>query len=117
MSKRDNKILINDIKEEIDRIENFTKSIKSFEEFKQNELVYYAILKCLENIGEAVKNIQDDFKNRYNYIDWKKIAGLRDIISHEYFGVEIKIIWDLIKYKIPEFKKEILKILENFNSL
>ncbi len=48
MSKRDNKILINDIKEEIDRIENFTKSIKSFEEFKQNELVYYAILKCLE---------------------------------------------------------------------
>lgn len=115
MSKRNIKVLISDIKEEIERIERFTKGIHTLNEFTENELVYYAILKCLENIGEAVKNMPNDFKSKYNWIDWRKIAGLRDILTHEYFGVEAVIIWDVVKNKIPELKREITNILKEID--
>ena len=74
-------------------------------------MVYYAVLKALENIGEAVKHIPEDLKNRYA-IEWKKISGLRDILIHEYFGIDQEIIWDVVINKLPELKiiiKEMLK--------
>lgn len=103
MSKRDAKILLQDIMDEIERIERFTASL-SFEEFKKDDLVYYATLRCLEIIGEAVKALPEDLKERYGEVEWRKIAGLRDVIIHGYFGIDPEIIWDVVKKKVPELK-------------
>jgi|Deesub1362B_J571_1020462.scaffolds.fasta_scaffold01367_5 uncharacterized protein with HEPN domain len=83
MSNRDAKILLH--VDKIERIEWFTASL-SFEEFKKNDLVYYAVLRCLEIIGGAVKALPEDLKERYNEVEWRKIAGFRDVIIIENFA-------------------------------
>ena len=65
---------------------------------------YYAVIRCLEIIGEAVRQLPEDFKQKYSYIEWRKIVDLRNILIHEYFGIEPEIIWDIVKNKIPTLK-------------
>ncbi len=114
MSKRDYRISLEDILEEIERIYRFTKNIHCPKDFEENDMVFYAVLKSLEIIGEAVKNIPIEIRNKYPY-EWKKIAGLRDIITHEYWGVDEEIIFDVIKHKLEELEKISRYILENEN--
>ena len=64
----------------------------------------------LEIIGEAVKNIPVDFKSRYPEVKWRTIAGLRDILIHQYFGIDLLLLWNVIKKDIPELKSQIQKI-------
>lgn len=66
----------------------------------------------MEVIGEAIKNIDDNFRNRYLDIPWRKVAGLRDVLSHEYFGVDMKRVWDVVKKDLTELKQKISKIWE-----
>ena len=66
----------------------------------------------MEIIGEAVKNISEEFKDRYPEIPWKKIAGIRDVLIHAYFGVNLERIWKVVKEDIPGLKGEILKVRE-----
>jgi len=108
---RDYKVYLNDILEAIRKIQNYTKNM-SFSEFKRNELVQDAVIRNLEIIGEAVKRIPDSIKREHPHIEWRKIAGLRDILIHAYFEIDLEIIWDIIKNKIPSLKEKILKILE-----
>jgi uncharacterized protein with HEPN domain len=109
--KRELKLFLEDIMEEIQRVEGFIKSIKKLEEFEKNEVVYYAVLKALENIGEAVRYIPQDIRDTY-LLEWRKIVGLRDIISHAYFGIDATIIWDVVKNKLPVLKSMVEKILK-----
>ncbi|NPU89058.1 MAG: DUF86 domain-containing protein [Fervidobacterium sp.] len=109
--KRILKVIREDILEEIDRIKKFTQGIEKYNNFVENELVFYAVLKALENISEAVKQIPDDKRELYP-IEWKKIAGLRDILIHEYFGIDAEIIWEVIKEKLPELEKAVKFLLE-----
>jgi len=69
-------------------------------------------LRRLEIIGEAVKNIPDDFRAKYPDIPWRQIAGMRDILIHAYFGVELRRVWKVVKEDLPELKLKILKILD-----
>ena len=101
--KRDMRLYINDIWESILAIEEYTRSI-SEDEFYKNQQVQDAVIRRLEIIGEAVKNIDDDFRNKYTDIPWKKIAGMRDIIAHEYFGIKLERIWDAATKDLPELK-------------
>ena len=104
-------IFITHVLENIEKIESFSNGIKK-EELYKNEQKQYAIVRAVEIIGEAVKNISNSFRKEHPEILWKKIAGMRDKITHHYFGVDLDTIWDVIKKDLPDLKKKIQKILE-----
>ncbi|MBM4324677.1 MAG: DUF86 domain-containing protein [Deltaproteobacteria bacterium] len=70
-----------------------------------------AVVRNLEIIGEAIKKLPEDIRLKYPEVEWKKIAGLRDILIHEYFGVDHEIIWDIIQNKLPLLKEQIRQML------
>lgn len=82
-----------------------------FEEFMQNEVLKRACSRSLEIIGEATKNLPADFKKKHKDVEWKKISGLKDKIIHYYFGVNWDILWDVIKKRLPDLKRQIENIL------
>jgi len=107
--RRDVEVYIEDIQESISKIEEYTKAV-SRDDFFSNTQVQDAVLRRLEIMGEAVKNIPDEFKNRYPEIPWKKVAGLRDVLTHAYFGVNLERIWKIIEEDIPHLKSEMAKV-------
>lgn len=110
MSKRVDIDFLNDIKEAMQRIENYIGDM-DYQHFLKDLKTQDAVLRNLEIIGEAVKNVSYEMKREYNDIDWKSIAGMRDKIIHFYFGVNWDIVWSAVKEKIPELKLKIGKII------
>ena len=84
----------------------------SYEEFTSNERLSKAICRSLEIIGEAVKHLPDAIRERYPKVEWRKLAGLRDVVAHAYFGIHDEIIWDVIRSKIPALLVEVSSIIE-----
>lgn len=107
---RDYKLYLDDILQAIKHIQKYTKGM-DLAEFKKNSLVLDAVVRNLEVIGEASKKIPLEMKKRSVSIEWKKISGLRDILIHEYFGVDISIVWDVVENKLPGLKKEVSRLL------
>ncbi|MCP2518991.1 DUF86 domain-containing protein [SCandidatus Aminicenantes bacterium Aminicenantia_JdfR_composite] len=107
---REYKAYLKDILRAINKINRYTENI-SLEEFKKNELIQDGVVRNLEIIGEATKNIPESIKKDNPDVEWKKIGGLRDILIHVYFGIDTEIIWDIIKNKVPELKEKIENIL------
>ena len=111
MKQRNVRLYLNDISESISAIEEYTRDITE-SVFYSNRQVQDAVIRRLEIIGEAAKNIDDDFRNKYPEIPWRKIAGMRDIVAHEYFGVKLERIWDVVKDDLPRMKKQVALIIE-----
>ena len=106
---RDYNLYLEDILTAIKNIKKYTKNLK-FTDFKKNNLVIDAVVRNLEIIGEAAKNIPVSLRNKSFEIEWKKISGLRNILAHEYFGVDLEVLWDIITNKRPTLNKNILSI-------
>ena len=82
-----------------------------FEDFMEDETLKRAVVRSLEIIGEATKKIPADFKIKWNTIQWKNMAGMRDRSIHDYIGVNYGIVWDVLKNKIPDMNKQISEFL------
>lgn len=108
--QREPKVFLEDIYTAAVKIEKFTSHL-SFEDFIDNELVADAVIKNILVIGEASKKIPDDIRMMYPEIEWRKMAGMRDMMIHSYFSINYRIVWDVIQYKIPTLKKSIEKTL------
>jgi len=112
MKNRDWKLFLEDIMESIGKIEKYIEGI-SFENFVGRQIVIDAVIRNLEIIGEACKHIPARIRKRYEKIPWKAIIGLRDIATHEYFGLDLENIWKIVREDIPKNKETFTKILEN----
>ena len=111
MPKRGDKEFLLDIIEAIKRIELYTKEL-SYPDFLQKIETQDAVVRNFEIIGEAVKNVSKTLKAKYNNIQWKEIAGMRDKVIHFYFGVNWDIVWGAKKDSLPQFKEKIERILK-----
>ena len=113
MNKKDI-IFIKHIQESINAIDQFSKSINK-KELISDRLRQSAIIREIEVIGEAMKNVSETLKNKYPEVEWKKIIGTRDKMIHHYFGVDLNIIWIIVKKDIPFLKKQMQKIKKDFS--
>ena len=107
--RKDPQVFLTHILESIGWIEKETKDL-SKDKFVQDVPTHDAVIRRLEIIGEAVKNLPTDFKKKYPDIAWKKIAGLRDKLIHGYFGIDLELVWEIVNKDIPPLKEQIEKI-------
>ncbi len=110
MKKRTVKLFLEDINEFISLIEKYIEGL-DYKKFCENQMVIDAVLRNLELIGEASKNIPEEVKSRFSDLPWPEMIGLRNIAAHGYFKIDLEIIWDIITKDIPESKKQLKKIL------
>ena len=107
--KKDPGVFLDHILECIDLIEDYSEGI-SETEFMNSASLQDMIIRRIEIIGEAVKNLPSDLKREHPEIPWRDIAGLRDIVVHQYFGLDLELIWDVVTRDIPDLKPKILEI-------
>lgn len=112
MSKKDWKILVNDILYAINKIENYTDEL-TYEDFIVNDLVKDAVVRNIEIIGEASNRIPDDLKSQSEKIPWKKLRGIRNRIVHDYFGIDHDIIWQIISIELRVLKEDLNQLLNS----
>jgi len=103
---RDEIMYLRDIAASCDKILRFTKSLGQ-PELIQDERTYDAVVRNLEIIGEAAKHVPDILRIQMKDIEWRKIAGMRDMLAHDYFGIDNDILWDVVQNKIPQLTKAI----------
>ncbi len=113
--KRNPKLFLEHILESIALIEEYTQDVTR-ETFLESMKVQDMVIRRLEIIGEAVKNIPEHIKREHANIPWKSIAGMRDKLIHEYFGVDLKLTWNVVKNELPTLKKNIRTMLENWEN-
>jgi len=101
---------IGHIKEAIETIEGYLTDV-DFQKFSENKMIFDAVVRELEIIGEAANNIDGDFQKQFPEVPWRKIIGMRNNIAHEYFAVNKEVVWKTCKKNLPELKKVIEKLL------
>ena len=108
--KKDPKIFLQHIVESIELIEENARHLTK-EKFFTDRTLQDAIIRRLEIIGEAVKNLPPSFKTKHDDIPWKQMAGMRDVLIHEYFDVDLSLTWSVIQRELPPVKEKLLLIL------
>src|SRR3972149_5654352 len=109
MSKRPVDLLIDDILQATHRIGQYIENL-SFDAFSEDQKSVDAVVRNLEIVGEAANRLPDEFKEKYSEIEWYKVVGLRHRIVHEYFGIDLQIIWQILHKDLPEFRDALSQI-------
>jgi uncharacterized protein with HEPN domain len=113
MSKRTPRLLLEDIQESAEKILEYTRDL-TFEEFSIDNKTIDAVIRNFEIIGEASNLLPDEIKDKYPEIDWHRIRGFRNRVVHDYFGVDIQIVWKITFDQIPGLISELVKIIRHF---
>ena len=114
MKKPTHKMFLEDIQEAMSKIERYTSGL-TYQTFVNNEMAVDAVIRNLAVIGEASRNIPDSVREKYTDIQWGRMVGLRNIVIHQYFSVDLSIIWKIITENLPETKPQIAEMLEHFD--
>lgn len=101
MSSRSPRLYIQDILQACDDILNFKQVLDSADDLQNDRRTFLAVIHCIEIIGEAARQMPKSFREKHPEIPWREIIGLRNVIAHEYFGLDNEIIWDVIQTQIP----------------
>ena len=109
---KDYKILVEHILESIKWIEKYTENM-SEDSFIESTQIQDSVIRRLEIIGEAIGNFPEEIKKEHFHIQWDEISGMRNFLIHEYFGVDLYLVWETVKSDIPKLKKQMKKIIEN----
>jgi uncharacterized protein with HEPN domain len=112
--KSDFRVYFDDILEAIKNIEEYTRGF-TFEDFAKDKKTVDAVIRNFEILGEATKHIPERVRKRYPKVPWKDMAGMRDRLIHEYFGVRLDVVWKTIKERLAEVKSLIEEILRKIN--
>jgi len=115
MSKRETVLLLQDMIESIEKIERYIGN-DTVDEFINDELKIDAVVRNLEIIGEAAARVTEEFKQEHQTIEWKKITGVGNRIIHAYFGVDLQIIWSIIKNDLPVLHQQLINIVNSYKS-
>jgi len=111
MKNKDYRDYFQDILDSINEIDDFVKGM-TFTDFTKDKKTINAVVRSIEVIGEAAKNIPPAVRIKYPDIPWKKMSGMRDKLIHEYFGIDLEIIWQTTKTDIPVMKQPIADIIK-----
>ena len=109
--RKDYKVFLEDILEAVRKVRDYTDGL-SLEAFAADAKTFDAVIRNLEIIGEAVKQIPEDIRSRRPEVEWKRIARLRDILIHQYFGVDVQIVWDIVQNKLSLLEQAVKALLQ-----
>lgn len=112
MPSRDLRLFLADILEAIDKVERYTAGLSS-EAFEENDMVVDAVVRNLEIIGEAARQISPQIRERYTGIDWVAVIGFRNVVIHEYFDVDVDIVWTIATQRLDKFREIVQQILDD----
>ena len=107
MSSRSPKLYVDDIFQACQDILNFTHDLRNADELEEDRRTFLTIVRSLEVIGEAAREMPRSFREKHTGIPWREIASLRNVIAHEYFGLDNIILWDVIQTRIPALVEQL----------
>jgi uncharacterized protein with HEPN domain len=110
--KRDDMVYLKHMLDAINVIEEYVNEV-AYDEYMTNRMLQDAVMRELEIIGEATRNLSMELRNRYSEVPWKKIAGMRDKLIHGYFGVDLDAVWDTATKDIHDLKKKMQGVIES----
>ena len=109
--KKDDSVYLHHIIDAFVQIEHYTEGV-SHEEFLHNRLIQDGVIRQLEVMGEAARNLSEDLRNEHPQIPWRQMIGLRNRMIHAYFNVDLQIIWEIVQGDIPDLKQKMKQILD-----
>ncbi|MDR0393887.1 MAG: DUF86 domain-containing protein [Tannerella sp.] len=115
--KERNLFRLGHIRDCINKVEYLSGKLHNYDNFESQWIEQDAIIRNLEIIGEASVNVSDGLKAQYSDVDWKEMRGMRNFVTHQYFGVSLTIIWDIVANDIPILKKQIEDIITDLERI